>query len=99
MSAFGPYYRYADSDTGYVAMRRRRRWAMGGRQGLQGYAAYLMGADAGGADAGAETSAIMGAEIGAYEDQGNSALRSIAIGAATGVVTFLLNRWLSKVLK
>lgn len=79
----------------YDSRRRRRRWATG-PQGLQGYAAFLAG-DPG--DPSAQVGAIVGAEEAAYLDQsGSSPWRSIMIGVATGAATFLVNRWLGKVL-
>lgn len=91
--------RYSDSSgsaINYDAMRRRRaRW---NGQGLQGYASFLLGdASLPGLE---ESGAIVGASEAAGIDNigGSSAARSIAIGVATGAITFLLNRWLAKVL-
>jgi hypothetical protein len=78
----------------YVEWRRRRRWSMG-HGGLQGYAQFLGG---GGGDPSAEVSSIIGAETAAMDSAGgDAAFRAIAIGVTTGVVTFLINRWLGKV--
>jgi hypothetical protein len=85
---------YGNSAEYYSLMRaRRRRWAMG-PQGLSGYAQFL----AGYGDTAADVSSVVGAETAAMDSaMGDTALRSIAIGVTTGVVTYLLNRWLGKV--
>jgi hypothetical protein len=78
----------------YDQMRRRRRWSLNGRNGLQGYSAYLAGA-------GDDIGSLVGATTAAYESDsspGASASRVIFIGVATGVLTFLVNRLLGKVL-
>jgi len=78
----------------YAQERRRRRWAQGAH-GLQGYAEFLNGYGDG-----EETGALVGAGAAALNDAtGSPAWRSIGIGVATGVITFLANHWLGKMLK
>jgi hypothetical protein len=92
MRDFGPYRGFGDSELSYVQERRRRAWAMSGRNGLQGYAAFLAGADIG-----PETGGVVAAELSAV---GNSDwLRPIFIGVATSACAFLVNRWLGRVFK
>lgn len=98
MNAFGPYYAMGDDGSSsryYDSTRRRRSWSMNGRQGLQGYAQFVLG------DTASDTATIAGAETAAFDQvgSGSSAARSIAIGVATGALTFLINHWLAKVLK
>jgi hypothetical protein len=82
----------------YVTERRRRRWEMGHR-GLAGYAQFLAGGMGGMGDGSAAATAIIGAETAAMDSSsGDAASRAIFIGVTTGVLTFLLNRWLGKVL-
>ena len=99
MNAFGPYYALGDNGSSsryYVNMRRRRSWSMNGPRGLEGYAQFVLGDTAS-----ADTATIAGAEAAAFDQVGggSSVARSIAIGVATGALTFLINHWLGKVLK
>jgi hypothetical protein len=98
MHDFGPYAYGGDDGSSsrfYDQMRRRRSWSVNSRQGLSGYAAYLMGADPG-----VEMGALVGAGGAAAYDsaQGANAMNAILVGVTTGALTFLINRWLSKVL-
>lgn len=66
---------------------------------MQGYAAFLASGGMYGDDSIADVSAVIGAEAAAIDSTaGDMAWRSITIGVTTGVLTFLLNRWLGKVL-
>lgn len=86
--------RFQDSARFYSQMRRQRQWANRGNQGLQGYAEFLSGY-------GEDTfSPVLGAETAAMDDEaGVPVWQSIAIGVTTAALSFLVNRWLSKVLK
>jgi hypothetical protein len=85
----------ATSANFYDQYRRRRRWSLNSRNGMQGYAAYLSGFGEGGD----EISPLVGAATAAYEADGRSDVaRAVYIGVATGVLTFLVNRFLGKVL-
>lgn len=86
--------RYGFSERYYDAMRRRRGWSMNSPQGLQGYSAFLAG-DPGVPE---ELGAVVGAEAAAFEAEPGIG-RAVLIGVATGALTFLVNRWLGKVLK
>lgn len=89
-----PFYGLSNSAMNYDMERRRRRWAQSNR-GLSGYAAFLSGMGDG-----EEIGAVVGAETGAFSDaSGSSPLRSIAIGVATGALTFMVNHWLGKMFK
>lgn len=95
MNAFGPYQLGDDggvssSTRAYMQWRRRRR----GNERLEGYAAYVLGA----ASDAPELGALVGAETAAFDEAGNSSSfwRPVAIGVATGVLTFLINRWLER---
>lgn len=88
---------YGNSAADYVQSRRQRRWSMNGRNGFQGYAAYLAGEEP---EYVSDGSAETGAGVAAYDaSQGSTAMRSILIGVTTGALTFILNRWLGKVFK
>lgn len=99
MDAFGPY-RLGDSTGGsarfYPQWRRRRQWT---QRGLEGYAAFLMGAAP--EQGQGLAPGLVGAEVAAFDAEAHpgSFLRPVAIGVATGVLTFLINRWLERSLR
>ena len=67
-----------------------------GRRGLHGYAQFLAGY---GDDSTVDVSAVVGAGAASMDaSMGDTATRAIVVGVTTGVLTFLLNRWLGKVL-
>lgn len=91
---------YGDSNLTYMQHRRARAWAAG-RHGLNGYAQFLAGYGDASSDATASLAigSVVGAETAELDSMGGDpAWRAIAIGVSTGVLTFLLNRWLGKVL-
>lgn len=88
---------YGNSAMNYDMMRRRRAWSMTSAQGLHGYAQHL----AGYGDATADVSSIVAGEVAGEMDSssGDATLRAIGVGVATGVITFLLNRYLERLFK
>ncbi len=92
---------YGNSAMNYDQMRRGRRarmsWSVNNPNGLQGYAGYL----AGYGDSTADVSSIVAGEVAGEMDSasGDAVLRAIGVGVATGVITFLLNRWLEGMFK
>lgn len=90
MNEFGPYF--GDSAISYDASRRCRRWAMGSRSGLQGYAAYLNGSEA---PVSPGAAGVIAAEMSAMADP-NSWLRPVVIGVVTSAAAFIVNRWLER---
>jgi hypothetical protein len=88
--------RYGFSPQYYDVSRRRRAWSMRSRQGLEGYAAFLAGEESVSPN---ELGSVVGAGTAAYETSaGVNPARAVFIGVATGALTFLVNRWLGKVL-
>ncbi len=94
--------RYGFSERYYDSMRRRRAWSMNGPRGMQGYAAFLAGAEDGTLDVSpsSDVGSVVGAGTAAFESTtGASAAKAILIGVATGALTFLVNRWLGRIFK
>lgn len=88
---------FSNSAMYYDQARRKRAWSMNGATGMQGYAQYLSGHMA---DGSVDVGAAVGAGTAVFDaESGDTAMRAIAIGVATGVVTFLLNRWLESMFK
>lgn len=88
---------YGNSAMNYDMMRRRRAWSMTSAQGLHGYAQHLNGYG----DTASTVSSMIGAETAGELDSasGDGTIRAITVGVATGVITFLLNRYLERLFK
>lgn len=90
---------FGDSSEGYMQQRRRRTWQEHAQE--RALAHYVSSSMSGYGDTIIDPaiSSIVGAEVAAEDSSGGAGpFNSIAVGVATGVLTFLLNRWLGKVL-